>query len=101
MIFNIQRFSTHDGDGIRTLIFYKGCPLHCPWCSNPEGISFGYSILYDSRICKGFGECIKAESRAIIRNNNHGILIDRNLINNPENLIGICPAKAITVAGEQ
>ncbi len=100
MIFNIQRFSTHDGKGIRTIIFYKGCPLHCLWCSNPEGISFGYSILYDIRNCKGFGECIKVESRAITRNNNHGILIDRHLINNPENLKDICPAKAITVAGE-
>lgn len=38
LIFNIQRFSLHDGGGIRTTVFCKGCPLHCPWCSNPEGI---------------------------------------------------------------
>lgn len=36
LIFNIQRYSVHDGDGIRTVIFFKGCPLKCPWCSNPE-----------------------------------------------------------------
>ncbi|MCK7490281.1 MAG: 4Fe-4S cluster-binding domain-containing protein [Anaerotruncus sp.] len=35
-IFDIQRFSVHDGPGIRTLVFFKGCPLACPWCSNPE-----------------------------------------------------------------
>ncbi|MHC1684993.1 MAG: [formate-C-acetyltransferase]-activating enzyme [Clostridiaceae bacterium] len=39
-IFNIQRYSLHDGTGIRTLIFFKGCPLHCPWCCNPESQSF-------------------------------------------------------------
>ena len=36
IVFNIQKFSVHDGEGIRTLVFLKGCPLHCPWCSNPE-----------------------------------------------------------------
>lgn len=40
LIFNIQRYSLHDGDGIRTLVFFKGCPLRCPWCSNPESQSF-------------------------------------------------------------
>ncbi|MGH4138736.1 [formate-C-acetyltransferase]-activating enzyme [Clostridium sp.] len=39
-ILNIQRYSLHDGDGIRTIVFFKGCPLKCPWCSNPESISF-------------------------------------------------------------
>lgn len=40
LIFNIQRYSLHDGGGIRTIVFLKGCPLHCPWCSNPESQSF-------------------------------------------------------------
>lgn len=40
LISNIQRYSLHDGDGIRTIVFFKGCPLKCPWCSNPESISF-------------------------------------------------------------
>ena len=40
LIFDIKRFAVHDGDGIRTTIFLKGCPLHCLWCQNPEGISF-------------------------------------------------------------
>ncbi|NLF42928.1 MAG: 4Fe-4S cluster-binding domain-containing protein, partial [Bacteroidales bacterium] len=39
MVFNIQRFSLHDGPGIRTNVFLKGCPLHCVWCHNPEGLS--------------------------------------------------------------
>lgn len=40
LVFNIQRYSIHDGKGIRTLVFFKGCPLRCPWCSNPESQSF-------------------------------------------------------------
>lgn len=40
LIFNIQRYCIHDGEGIRTVVFFKGCPLHCPWCSNPESQSY-------------------------------------------------------------
>ena len=40
LIFNIQRYSLNDGEGIRTIVFFKGCPLRCPWCSNPESQSF-------------------------------------------------------------
>lgn len=40
LVLNIQRYSLHDGSGIRTIVFFKGCPLKCPWCSNPESISF-------------------------------------------------------------
>ena len=100
MIFNIQRFSTHDGDGIRTVIFYKGCPLRCLWCSNPESLSFGYSIMYDKNRCKNFGDCIKADNKAITRINKKGIQINRELIKNPEKLRDICASKALTISGE-
>ncbi len=99
MIFNIQRFSTHDGEGIRTVIFFKGCPLHCLWCSNPEGISYGYSILYDDRLCRRFEDCLQTEDKAITRID-HRINIDRSKISHPEKLINICPSKALTVVGE-
>lgn len=45
LILNIQRYSLHDGTGIRTIVFFKGCPLKCPWCSNPEAISFEPQIV--------------------------------------------------------
>ncbi len=99
MIFNIQRFSTHDGNGIRTVIFYKGCPLRCWWCSNPESQSFEPSILYDQKFCKNFGDCILAEKEAISKTGN-GIQINRSLIQHPENLKNICLSKALTVSGE-
>ena len=100
MIFNIQRFSTHDGDGVRTLIFYKGCPLRCQWCSNPESQSFGYSVMYDKKYCQSFADCVKAEKKAIAIIENDGIRINRDLIEDTESLRGICCSKALTVVGE-
>ncbi len=65
-IFDIQRYSVHDGPGIRTTIFFKGCPLSCLWCSNPESQSPKAQILYFKQLCKGCGECIKACTRQAI-----------------------------------
>lgn len=59
-IFNIQRFSTHDGPGIRTTVFFKGCPLSCWWCHNPESQSFRPDILYYEERCRHCGDCISA-----------------------------------------
>jgi len=100
MIFNIQRYSVHDGDGIRTLIFYKGCPLRCQWCSNPEGQSFSSSILFNSKLCKRFADCTMAAPRAISMNGNGGPVIKREFIADPEHLRDVCASKAITISGE-
>lgn len=100
MIFNIQRFSIHDGDGIRTVIFYKGCPLRCLWCSNPESQSFGYSVMYNKKKCRNFLDCIKEDNKAITRITKNGILINRQLLDKPEKLKDICASKALTISGE-
>lgn len=60
IIFNIQRFSVHDGPGIRTTVFMKGCPLHCPWCSNPESQDFALSLMARDVLCRGCGACVEA-----------------------------------------
>ena len=99
MIFNIQRYSTHDGSGIRTIIFYKGCPLRCQWCSNPEGLSFGYDLMYDRRICRNFEDCIRADDK-VIRRTHQGIDIYRTRLRQPEKFSAICASKALTVSGE-
>lgn len=57
-IFEIKRFAVHDGDGIRTTVFFKGCPLKCVWCHNPEGISFDTELAYNSNKCISCGECV-------------------------------------------
>lgn len=60
ILFNIQRFSLHDGPGIRTVIFFKGCPLKCQWCCNPESIDVSPQIIYNPDRCMKDGRCIKA-----------------------------------------
>jgi len=59
-IFNIQRFCTHDGPGIRTTVFVKGCPLYCQWCHNPEGLSRDREMSYDPARCIGCRACLEA-----------------------------------------
>lgn len=98
-IFNIQRFSTHDGDGIRTNVFFKGCPLNCLWCSNPESRSAKANVLYDQRLCQGFKECVKA-SNGQLHYDQGQLIIDHRAIRDVEKLRNSCPAKALSVAGE-
>ena len=50
-VFNIQRYSIHDGDGIRTTIFFKGCPLRCAWCHNPESWNGAPELMWDEEKC--------------------------------------------------
>lgn len=57
-IFNTQRFSVHDGPGIRTTVFLKGCPLACVWCHNPEGIASGPELALSPKRCIACGECV-------------------------------------------
>ena len=56
-VFNVQRGSFHDGPGIRTTVFLKGCPLRCPWCHNPEGISPAPEVLVSDVRCLACGSC--------------------------------------------
>lgn len=57
LIFNLHRFALDDGPGIRTTVFFKGCPLACRWCHNPESIRAGREIAFDRDRCIGCGEC--------------------------------------------
>lgn len=64
-IFAIKRFAIHDGDGIRTTVFFKGCPLRCAWCHNPEGISFAPQLAIYSHKCVNCGECLSCPRHAV------------------------------------
>jgi pyruvate formate lyase activating enzyme len=67
IIFEIKRFAVHDGPGIRTTFFFKGCPLKCEWCHNPEGISREKEIALLERKCAGCGECLRVCPRGLHR----------------------------------
>jgi pyruvate formate lyase activating enzyme len=60
VIFHIMRFSVHDGPGIRTAVFFKGCPLGCWWCHNPESQSYEPEVLYSPERCRLCGDCAAA-----------------------------------------
>ena len=57
LLFDVQRFSTHDGPGIRTTVFFKGCPLSCPWCHNPESLAVAPQLAFQESRCIGCGAC--------------------------------------------
>jgi len=63
VVFDIQRFSVHDGPGIRTTVFLKGCPLKCLWCHNPESQSMQPVLSFERELCIMCGECVKECSR--------------------------------------
>ena len=66
LIFNIQKYSIHDGEGIRTTVFFKGCPLSCSWCHNPESQRFDKELLFHSDRCTGCGACSTVCARKAI-----------------------------------
>jgi pyruvate formate lyase activating enzyme len=65
-VFDVQRFSLHDGPGIRTVVFLKGCPLRCAWCANPESRRAGPEIAWFENLCAGCGRCAEACSRGAV-----------------------------------
>lgn len=75
IIFNIQKFCLNDGDGIRTNVFFKGCPLRCIWCHNPEGLSKEVSVSYNREKCTVCGRCIEECSARSI--NGTTVVFDR------------------------
>jgi len=100
-IFNIERHALHDGPGIRTLVFLKGCSMRCKWCSNPEGLEQKKQLMYNKKLCHSCFDCIKACPEAAIFQQSDGIAIDRNKCT----LCGVCTescfSDALTIAGKE
>lgn len=100
-IFNIQRFSVHDGPGIRTIIFFKGCPIRCRWCANPESQSSRRQIMYTRRECVGCKSCEKAcPNQAIYFSAESGVIIDENKCRTCGTCIEACIPMALKSVGE-
>ena len=103
MIFNIQRYSTHDGPGIRTVVFLKGCSLGCRWCQNPESRARSEDLLYDPRLCLAGCELCQQAAPAVITRTLDGLIIHRQHVNDSHiaALRDCCPTTALTVCGEE
>jgi pyruvate formate lyase activating enzyme len=101
-IVNIQKFSLHDGPGIRTLVFFKGCPLHCLWCANPECISPGPEIGFNQALCDGCGKCAAVCPLNIVNPDGRGMPgIDRERCTACGECVGVCSSKALVVYGKE
>jgi pyruvate formate lyase activating enzyme len=102
IIFDIKKFAVHDGPGIRSTVFLKGCPLRCPWCHNPEGISAAVEIMvFSGRCLKGCRDCLAACPLGALAKTRHGIVLDRALCDGCGLCADVCPAEALQPAGRR
>lgn len=93
LITDIQRYSIHDGDGIRTTVFFKGCPLRCVWCHNPETQRYQRELLFDREKCVGCGACVNACP-------NQAILLKQQKQNHSESIQADTDRALCTVCGK-
>lgn len=104
VVFDIKRFAIHDGPGIRTSVFLKGCPLSCLWCQNPEGISHGSTLWYFHSKCIRCGDCMAScPENALSANpdSSHYIHIDRSLCTGCGACVRVCPSTALSFLGRK
>lgn len=104
LVFNIQKFSLHDGPGIRTIVFLKGCPLACMWCSNPEGRSTTPELILSCDRCIGTDECDRCITvcleGAISKGEDGTVTIDRARCDGCGDCTYVCPSEALETSGD-
>lgn len=98
--FNIQKFSIHDGPGIRTTVFFKGCPLRCEWCSNPESQIKNVQILHDQSKCSYCLSCVAACPNGAITHEDNKIIIDEDKCVGCLTCVNSCPNRALSYEGD-
>jgi pyruvate formate lyase activating enzyme len=104
-VFNIQKYSVHDGPGIRTVVFLKGCPLSCRWCSNPESQSFKPQLAYSKNRCICLSQCVRCAeictAGALRQGDDDKIFINWDTCTNCLSCVDVCPAGALIAYGEK
>lgn len=101
LISDIKRFAVHDGDGIRTTVFLKGCSLKCVWCHNPEGIDFKPQLAFYQNKCINCGECIKACPQNAHNITESGHSLDRTRCIACGKCSDVCLGNALTFYGRE
>ena len=101
MISDIQKFSLHDGPGIRTVVFLKGCNMRCPWCHNPESIACEKTLEFLSPKCISCGSCVRVCPTGALRIDREGLHLDRALCNGCGACAEVCPTHALSMVGRR
>lgn len=100
IVTNIQRFSIHDGPGIRTTVFLKGCPLRCLWCHNPETYEKEPKLCYKREKCIGCGQCMEECRQQALGKGEEGLRYDTGKCIKCFRCVENCPSKALFVCGQ-
>ena len=102
IVFNIQKFSIHDGPGVRTTVFLKGCPLRCAWCANPESQLPRIQVMYDKQKCHQCQTCVNVcPAHAVTMEEDHLIHVDFSRCKGCLTCVHACPGRALTPEGEE
>jgi pyruvate formate lyase activating enzyme len=101
VIASIQRFSIHDGPGIRNTVFLKGCPNRCFWCHNPEGLNTAIEFYYYPDKCFRCGRCVKACINDALKLTDSGLVINRKKSTNYQDCINACIVGALAASGKE
>jgi pyruvate formate lyase activating enzyme len=102
LIWTLQRFAIHDGPGIRTLVYMKGCPLSCLWCSTPQTQKRSVELLHIELHCQRCGRCVEVcPEGAITLSEEEGVKIDRQLCTGSGQCVDACPNQARELVGER
>lgn len=99
IVFNMQRFSVHDGAGVRTIVFLKGCPLRCKWCSNPESQSINPVVMYQADVCVHCGRCVSVCKQGALGNAGKDF-VDRTKCIGCGECAAVCPVGALVLKGK-
>ena len=100
-VIDIKKFAIHDGDGIRTTLFLKGCPLSCVWCHNPESISFSPQLSYVEKKCIGCGECVSVCDAGAHSVSENGHIFDRSKCVSCGKCEEVCLGEALKLYGRK
>jgi pyruvate formate lyase activating enzyme len=101
IIFNIQGYSIHDGPGIRTNVFLKGCFLHCAWCQNPESQSLAPELFYFKEKCTGCGRCVDICPQKAVQIIELKSITNRSKCQGCGQCIQVCPNEARSLMGKE
>ncbi|WP_372680554.1 glycyl-radical enzyme activating protein [Desulfosarcina sp.] len=99
IIFDINRYAIHDGPGIRTTVFFKGCPIRCRWCANPESQKTALELAHLNHECILCGRCMETCPQDAIRVSDTNHLLDRTACDLCGKCVEACPAEALQVMG--